>query len=239
MSTHPVPDRTSQGLVTRLVTSVFFRQATVVSNVAIAPALHRIALEGDSLRGVAWLPGDKLQIRLGHGLQTRTYTPIEWDPLAGRTAFLAQTLAPGPGSAWVAEAMPGQQVEVMGPRRSLVLDKLDPAHGVVLGDETALGLALAWGASRVVLEVNDPGSLDPVCRAQGLRCILLAKQADGQHLAEMERLMWDCATVDTHFVLAGRASTVQRLHQRLRAGSVQARRIHTKAYWADGKAGLD
>lgn len=239
MSTHTAADGTPQGLVTRLVMRAFFRQAKVVSNVAIAPALHRITLEGDALRGVAWQPGDKLQIRLGHGLQTRTYTPTEWDPVAGGTAFLAYTQASGPGSLWAARAMPGEPVEVMGPRTSLALEGLDPADGVVLGDETAVGLALAWGAGRAVLELSDPESLVALCHAQGLRSTLLAKQTDGHCLEEMERVMWDGATPRTHFVLAGRASTVQRLHHRLRAGSVPARRIHTKAYWADGKLGLD
>lgn len=228
-----------QGLVTRLVTSVFFRQARVLRNVALAPSLHRIVLQGEALRSVDWSPGDKIQLRLGLGLQTRAYTPIEWDKQVGQTAFLAQTLAPGPGSAWIAGAKPGDRVELMGPRTSLKLDNLDPADGVVLGDETTLGLALAWRPRRVVLEVADPEALAPVCRGSGLQCTLFRRQADGSHLSAMENAMWEGATLRSHFVLGGRASTVQRLHQRLRAGSVQAKRIHTKAYWADGKAGLD
>lgn len=239
MSALPDDTNTPKGLVTRLVTSVFFRPSQVVGNIELAPKLHRITLQGESLRGVAWAPGDKLQVRLGQGLQTRTYTPITWDPDVGRTAFLAQTLSPGPGSQWIAHAQQGDRVEVMGPRKSLVLDEINPEDGVVLGDETALGLALAWGVGRAVLEVGDPKALAPVCSALGLRCTLFARQADGGHLPAMEAAMWEGAVLRTHFVLAGRASTVQRLHQRLRAGSVQARRIHTKAYWADGKTGLD
>jgi len=239
MNTHTSQTHATKGLVTRLVTSLFFRQAQVAGNVELAPALHRITLEGEALRGVAWAPGDKLQIRLGQGLQTRTYTPIEWDPDAGRTAFLAQTLSPGPGSQWTARAKPGDKVEVMGPRKSLLLNEINSKDGVVLGDETALGLALAWRADRVVLEVGDPKSLAPICEAFGWHCTLLAKQADGKHLHAMEDAMWNGVTGQTHFLLVGRASTVQRLHRRLRADGVQARRIHTKAYWADGKVGLD
>lgn len=239
MNASQVNTQTPKGLLTRLVTSVFFRTAQVLANEELAPSLRRITLQGESLQQVEWAPGDKLQIRLGNGLQTRTYTPMEWDPTEGRTAFLAQTLSAGPGAQWATMARRGDTVEVMGPRSSLALDDLDPEYGVVMGDETALGVALAWGARRVVLEASDPHALAPVCKAWGWRCTLIAKQEDGSHLPAMEAAMWEGTALRSHFVLAGRASTIQRLHKTLRANGVQARRIHTKAYWADGKTGLD
>ena len=44
---------------------------------------------------------------------------------------------------------------------------------------------------------------------------------------------------NTHVVLAGRAATVQHLLRRLKLDGVTGSRIRTKAYWADGKVGLD
>ena len=108
--------------------------------------MRRIVLGGEALRGIAWTPGDKLQIRQGHGLQTRTYTRIEWPPTLGELLFLPKLWRPG-------------------------------------------------------LAVR------------------------GRHRRRRE----------TRWMSWGRASTVQRLQHRLRAGSLQARRIHTKVYWADGK----
>lgn len=132
-----------EGLVPRLLTRWLFRQARVARNEVILPGLHRIELEGPDLQGARWHPGDKLQLRLGRGLQTRTYTPLYWDAAQGRTAILAHALAAGPGSEWVRRVSPGEQVAVFGPHRSIDLSDWPAAQGVLVGDETAMGLAAA------------------------------------------------------------------------------------------------
>ncbi|WP_291780346.1 hypothetical protein [Luteibacter sp.] len=55
-----------------------------------------ITLGGDALKQVAWTPGDKLQLMFGGWMQ-RTYTPIEWDALKGRTRLLAFIHGDSPG----------------------------------------------------------------------------------------------------------------------------------------------
>lgn len=185
------PPAPTVGLMPRLVTRWLFRQAQVDRNEALAPGLHLIELSGPGLRGARWTAGDKLQIQVGAGLQTRTYTPWSWDAAAGRTAFLAHALAAGPGSEWVRRARPDQTVAVFGPRRSL-----------------------------------------------DLAAALVERQADEHQLQALTEAARAAGT-DRHFVLVGRARTVQFLSRALRQHGVAASRIRTKAYWADGKVGLD
>ena len=75
----PLQGTDNPGLVPRLVTRWLFREARVVRNDILVPGLHRIELSGPALRGIQWTAGDKLQLRMGSGLQTRTYTPLSLD----------------------------------------------------------------------------------------------------------------------------------------------------------------
>ncbi len=228
----------SDGLVPRLLTRWLFRPACVEANEVVAPGLHRIALAGPELRGVPWAAGDKLQIKIGPGLQTRTYTPMEWDPDQGRTAFLAHALAAGPGSEWVRRARPGQTVAVFGPRRSLDLRALNPQRSVLVGDETAIGLAAAWRPARCVLEVDAATDIQPVIDTLRLRASLLLRRAEARHLESLVDATLAAGT-DHDVVLVGRAHTIQVVRRALRARGVPGNRMFSKAYWADGKAGLD
>lgn len=239
MSKQTTTQMSAKGPLARLVTRVFFRTAQVAGHVLLTPSLHHITLQGEGLKGVSWTAGDKIQIRLGSGLQTRTYTPIEWDPLRGITRFVAQTLSTGPGSDWVKHAKQGNFVELMGPCSSLSLATTDPRNVVLLGDETAFGLTLAWGAGRVVLEVDSPEVWGPMCHAWGLPVALIAKQSGGAHWSRMEESGWASFSPQTHFALSGRARTIQHFLKVLRAKGISSDRIRTKAYWADGKTGLD
>lgn len=227
-----------EGLLPKLLTRWLFREASVVRNDLVVPGLHRIELSGPALRSVQWTAGDKLQIRTGTGLQTRTYTPLCWDAAEGRTTILAHALAAGPGSEWARRARPGQRVAVFGPRRSLDLPALPAAQSVLLGDETAIGLAAAWRPASTILEVDQAAALQPLFGSLGINATLLARQAEENHLA---RLAEDALAQgpDRRFVLVGRARTIQFVRRVLRKHGVAPGRILAKAYWADGKTGLD
>lgn len=228
----------AEGLVPRLVTRWLFREARVVRNDLLVPGLHRIEMSGPALRGLQWTAGDKLQLRMGSGLQTRTYTPLNWDAEEGSTTILAHALASGPGSEWVRRTKPGQAVAVFGPRRSLTLSALQAAQSVMVGDETAIGLAAAWQPACTILEVDRAAALQPLLGSLGIHATLQPRLADDHHLERMASAAL-AHGADCSFVLVGRARTVQILRRALRDRGVASSRILTKAYWADGKAGLD
>jgi ferric-chelate reductase (NADPH) len=64
--------------------------------------------------------------------------------------------------------------------------------------------------------------------------------ADDAHLAAAEAEVLRLAASGGHFVLTGNASTsAQRVSRALKAFGVVSSRVKTKAYWAQGKIGLD
>ncbi|MDN3544188.1 siderophore-interacting protein [Kinneretia asaccharophila] len=227
------------GLGARLLSRVFFRAAEVAENRAMGGGMHLITLQGPALRDVRWNAGDKLQLRIGPGLLTRTYTPIDWDAARGHTRILAHALAIGPGSEWVRRASPGQAVGLLGPRRSLALADRDPRYGLLLGDETAIGLAAAWRPARAIFETCNPAAIQPLLDTLDLPATALAAHIDGLHRDAMVQAATARLGPRSQLVLAGRAHTVQHLLRALRHEGVPASQILTKAYWSDGKTGLD
>ena len=229
----------SEGLLPRLLTRLLFRQATVADHQPLGAGMHLITLAGPALRGARWRPGDKLKIKLGPGLQTRTYTPIDWDAGQGRTTLLVHALAWGPGSEWVRRAQAGRPVAVFGPRPALDLATFDARAGVLVGDETAIGLAAAWRPAQSIFEAGDRAGVQALVDSLDLPATAITRHTDDLHLDALANAMLGLVQPDSRFVLAGRARTVQHLLRALKHSGVGSERIRTKAYWAEGKAGLD
>lgn len=241
-SPSPAPGQAApsdDGVVSRLLTQLLFRSAVVADNRELVPGLRLLTLEGPALRGLHWRPGHKLQIKLGGGMTTRTYTPIEWDAEQGRTRLLAHALAPGPGGVWARDARPGQLVRLFGPRKSLDLSRFDVRTAMLVGDETVIGLAAAWRPAQALFEVGDRNAMHGVTDWLGLPATVIDRQSDDGHLDRLTGALLHAGNQDTGFVLAGRARTVQSLLRALRKNGVTPNRILTKAYWAEGKVGLD
>lgn len=241
------PERlpTKQGRLSKALTRLWMKRATVVANEHLADRFRLITLEGGELREIAWTAGQKVQIAMGSAFVTRTYTPIEWNPSAGRTRILGYAHGDGPGSAWVRTATPGDECSIFGPRASLDVRRL-PDPLVIVGDETALGLAYAathQERTRLVtslFEVEDVESARHVGSHLGLQDVaLFARSRDDAHIAAMQATLSARVDVGASFVLTGKAQTIQRLRQSLRQLGVPAARLVTKAYWAPGKTGLD
>lgn len=234
------------GMFEAAVQKLFARSVNVLEAVDIGSTFRLITLGGDALRDVAWTPGDKIQMQLGGWVQ-RTYTPIDWDAIHGRTRILVHLAADGPGTQWARRVRPGDVGVVFGPRTSI---QVAPASAptILFGDETSIGLAAALvhhglaPAVHVLLEVAAPADTLEVLahlRVDGVH--LCTRRAGDAHVAELEAnlsalLMLDAAS---DIVLTGKASTLQRMTRFLKQTGIGAGKRHTKAYWAAGKTGLD
>ncbi len=182
---------------------------------------------------------------MGSGLSARTCTPMSWDADSGTTRLLTFAHGDGPGSRWANGLREGDSCQFFGPRRSLDLSGLH-LPVVLFGDETSFGLAVAIrdtpqadGAMHV-FEVSDVSESWPVLEAIGLgQATLIERSADDAHLAAAEAEVLRFAASGAHFVLTGKASSIQRVSRALRAAGVASSRVKTKAYWAPGKVGLD
>ena len=117
---------------------------------------------------------------------------------------------------------------------------------MLFGDETSFGLAAALrdcpqaGGAIHLFEASDVAESRPVLEAIGLgEATLIKRTADDAHLAAAEAEVLRLAASGAHFVLTGKASSIQRISRALKAVGVVSSRVKTKAYWAQGKVGLD
>lgn len=227
-----------ESFVSRLLSPVLYRRAQVAAKQQLAPGLYHIRLQGPQLCHQSWNCGDKIQIKVASTLVNRTYTPIRWDAQLGETDFIAHSLADGPGSLWVNSVQVGQEVLLFGPRRSLNVSKLDATKTVLVGDETAIGLALAFKPAHTLLELAGAQQLKPILTALGLSNFSLFERDLSSGLpADLIQNLLD--NTNPSVLLAGRSASVKQLQKQLRERNKPAATLLSKVYWADGKTGLD
>jgi len=225
--------RGEPGLFGQAVLRLVAHETRVAAVHALSPRLRLVSLRSEAWRGVAHLPGDKVQVRVD-GLAFRTFTPFR--------------LAAGD---WLASVAPGDRCHVRGPRRSMDLAAIDRST-VFVGDETSLGLALALCGTPLggldthfIFEVDDAAEVRGVLEAMGRGMLqhawLVERRPDGSHLADVEATLRRYAGADSfrQYVLSGRSLTLQRLQRALREAGAKPSQILAKAYWAPGKIALD
>jgi NADPH-dependent ferric siderophore reductase len=241
------PERPAKtgGRLSQALIKLMMRQASIVAAESLADRFKLITLEGEALSNVAWIPGQKIQISMGSAFVARTYTPIAWNGSAGRTCILAFEPGHGPGSDWVRNVEPGDRCNLFGPRTSLDLRGVTSPLAL-FGDETSIGLAYALShakpdrAMSFVFEVDDVSAARQVLQKLDLDHVeLIARQPDDAHLDAMDAKLPQFLAANMSFVLTGKASTVQRLRQSLKLYADPRTAVLTKAYWAQGKSGLD
>ena len=240
----PVP---KPGFLQAAALHLLTRAAVIETAVDLSPRFRLITLAGRALQGVAWAPGQKLQIQM-RGLTFRTYTPVMWDGVAGQTRVVAYRHGEGRGAAWATAAEAGDTVLLFGPRRSLDFAGLErPA--LFVGDETSIGpaaalLETAQGADEVrfVFEATSAAESAAVLGKLGVHgAELVERQAGDAHHAALEAAAVAAFEADRQqaVVLSGKAATIQRLSRALKARGAVSGQIKAKAYWAPGKQGLD
>ena len=214
-----------------------FRSAEVEQVTDPAPGYRIVDLTGEALRDVRWVPGQKLQLRTD-GFTTRTYTPTCWDPERGTTSLLAAVHGAGPGSALVADLQAGDELRCFGPRGSIDLPKV-PGTAVFVGDETSVGLALAWRTldrpARHCIEAQDPTATGTLLRTVGLEADVVVAGDDALASAALAALT---SCPDPHLVLTGRAQSIRAVRAAVKAELGPGVASTVKAYWDERRAGL-
>jgi len=233
------------GLLLKALLRVLMRKATVSTCEDLGDRFRLITFDGPQLCGVEWVAGQKVQIAMGATFATRTYTPIEWDAVAGRTRILGYVHGDAPGSLWIKQAAVGDQCDLLGPRSSLTASQLSVPLAI-FGDETSIGSAYALlssvpsRAASCLFEVGNSADIEPVLRRLRLSDVkLFGREGSDSHLQRMEAELPSLATSGATFILTGRAPAIQRLRQALNRLKIPSSRVMTKAYWSPGKCGLD
>ena len=240
------PAAKAPGRLSRTLIRLMMKHARIVASEALGDRYRLVTLEGADLEGAEWVAGEFIQIAMGSAFRARSYTPIDWDAAAGRARLLGYVHGGGPGSAWIDGVRPGDECDFFGPRRSLDVRHLSGPLAFV-GDETAIGFAYALihqNPSRRMIchfEVDDAAAGREAVERLGIAAVstLHERQPADVHLDAMEDGLVYGGGDGAHFVLSGKAGTVQQLRMALRHREIASSRILAKAYWAPGKAGLD
>jgi ferric-chelate reductase (NADPH) len=231
-----------KALLEETVGRLLFRELAIADVEPLAPRFRRLTLTGDSLRGAACAPGDKLQILIS-GAGTRTYSPFGHDRQRGAVQIVAYSHGDEPGARWAAAVAPGDRVRVFGPRGSLALDALR-GPVVLFGDETSVGVTAAAASypRRVtaVLEASSARDSSTALRALGVAAEVVERADGDRHLADVEARLRAALGREpgARLILTGRAQSIQALRGSLRNAPVAGKPL-VKAYWSIGKRGLD
>lgn len=224
---------------------LLFHPLTVERARRVTLHFRRLTLVGESLRGDACGPGDKLQIQIT-GVGPRTWTPFAHDPTRGAVDILAYHHGgEAPGADWAHNASQGEQVRVFGPRGSLPFASL--AGPVVLfGDETSFAAARALRdihpEAGLVFEATDRDEADTVLGDLALSAhTVVERRPDDAHRPELHQHLRDrlAAHPGATVVLTGNAASILAARADLKAHKALYAAQKVKAYWAPGKRGLD
>jgi NADPH-dependent ferric siderophore reductase len=127
--------------ITRMRRETRRRAVRVAAGEALTPNMRRIRFASDALRDFESLAPDdhvKLFVPNGSGGRCmRDYTPRAFDPGQGALTIDFALHEAGPATAWALAARPGDEIEIGGPRGSVIVpDDFD--WYLLIGDETAL-----------------------------------------------------------------------------------------------------
>jgi ferric-chelate reductase (NADPH) len=213
----------------------------------LSPHFRRLRVSGPWLQSTSVSPGDKLQIMIAE-CGPRTYSPFAHDAAAGTLEILAYVHGDTPTAAWVRGLTQGASFYAVGPRGSLPLASLS-GPVVLLGDETSFGVAASLVSARgasdgvsFVFECSASDEARSVLADLGLSGhTLVQRQSGHSHLPAIEREVRAALARQSNaqLVLTGHAQTIQAVRAALKAQPPAYAGQKVKAYWADGKRGLD
>lgn len=231
-----------KGLLLGALGGLLLRDATVRRVSIIAPSFRAVELAGPALRGVAFHPGDKVQVLLP-SRDVRTFTPLRWDPEAGVTELLVHHHADTPAGAWIRRLAVGDACRFVGPQRSLRI--AGPGPVVLFGDETSCALAHALAAApgvelACVLEATAPADLRVALGDLAEHATLVPRDAAEDHIPTIVDHLHAARArhPGASLLLTGRAQAIQAVRAALKARSLPAATAN-RAYWSAGKTGLD
>lgn len=224
-----------------------FPEMAVDSVRDVSAHFRQVRVSAPSLRAASVSPGDKLQIMIIES-GPRTYSPFSHDPAAGTVELLAYVHGDNPSSAWIRNLVSGAVFRAFGPRGSLPLASLS-GPVVLFGDETSFGVAAALSKARgpsdglsFVFECTNPVEARSVLAELGLTsCEVVAREPALAHARAVDAGIRAALTrhAGAHLVLTGHAQMIQAVRASLKTDSPKYASQKVKAYWADGKRGLD
>lgn len=219
----------------------FLLRATVTGVETLTPRMRRIRIAGASLRGLAWLPGQHVRVRVDT-VSLRTYSV--WDYTDGEHLDLCvlDHAGQGPGARWSRRVRAGDSVALTRPQGRLV-PREPAAYHLFVGDETAYA---AFGAmlralpldarAHGVIDAGVPHDSASMPRLGDLRRF---DRGGRDHVVDALRALHLPTEPGVAYV-AGEARDCQAVRRHLTAERGWPRTaVIVKPFWAPGRRGLD
>ena len=202
---------------------------------SLSPKVRRIRICGPSLKSIAWVPGDKIKIRIG--LHSRSYTPARVNAQEGWMDIVFFLHGNGQASDWASSAQKGMDIGFLGPVKSMPYMNNVPDWAIFLGDEPTIGLAISlleklpdsvqkYGA--IELDQEDRACLDNIDLA------LHPAIRNGDHGSSLLEWLSTINTLEGSGVvwLSGEVTSVRMLKQALLDKDLDQVQIILKPYWS-------
>ncbi|GAA3592302.1 siderophore-interacting protein [Klugiella xanthotipulae] len=222
---------------------------------ALGPTDHIKLFLPDPATGVLhapWITDDGGLQRPDHGVSiSRDYTPLNHVPATanGEASIDIDCVLhknPGPATRWAAQAAPGQEVVVVGPRGSVLAPTATP-HVVLIADETALPAVSRWlelldPETRItaILQGEDESVEDYLTPNQHARAAiewLYREDGPGQVYEAVRSLTLDDST---YVWAAGEATELIPVRRHLRRElGFELDQMSVQGYWKRGVVNLD
>lgn len=220
------------------------RQVEVLSVRAIGSHFRSITFGGAALRDFHSASfDDHVKFILGDGPDAarRDYTPRSFDPAAGELVIEFALHGDGPCATWAAQAGPGQQVVIGGPKGSLIIP-VDYDWHLLVGDETGLPAIArrleelpAGTRATVIAKVGDAADRRPF--ASEAEVDLRWVGSDAELLAAVQA--WALPAGDGFAWCAGEAATMAAVrHELVGVKGLDKTAIRAAAYWKRGGSGF-
>ena len=173
---------------------------------------------------------DTIAIDVGGALRRYTVSSID-----GGMEFVAYRTKRGPATAYLDRLTVGAELTGLAPERPVKMPPADASRVVVVGDDTAVGVARAVAhkhAGRVA--VGIVGEALPEAVAELTSAEVRVFDTNDQLLE------WVAADLaGAHFVLVGEQALNQQVRQHLFGLGVEKDNVATRTFWRPDKAGIE
>ncbi|MBS7232322.1 SIP domain-containing protein [Flavobacterium psychroterrae] len=177
----------------------------------------------------------------------RNYTPSKWNSKEGWFEVIFHIHKNGPGSYFVENLKPNDQLTVGMPRGFEVF-KREEKYQFFFGDETCISVFKSFQDEINASENNYLGILEldsssvEVPNKLGFAVDIVPKSTNKAEFAieilnKLDNKIWELWK-DGYFYLMGNAKSIQAFRKALKEKGVLNKNIYTQPYWAEGKIGL-